>query len=264
MWEHFTEFWDLHGASILTAVIIVAVGLLLSKIVMRIVRRALQKSTLDKTGYKFILTLLRIVLVAVVIMIALSQLGVDMTSMVAVLSVVGLALSLAVQDCLANVASGFILLFTKPFHVGDFIDADGLTGTVSAINLVHTELVTYDNKVITIPNGQMSSAKLTNYSRLENRMIDLALSIPYDQDIDPVRELLLQVFRADERILPDPAPVVYVREFAASSVDLSARVWVKTSEYSSVLFATREAVKKAFDENGIAIPFPQLDVHLDR
>lgn len=262
--DYIVNFLKEKGPAIVTAVIIVALGLLLIKLTLNVVSRMLERSKVGQTGHKFILTLLRVLLVALVVVIALSMLGVDMTSVVAMLSVAGLAVSLAVQNSLANVAGGLILLVTKPFLVGEYVDINGLSGTVTAINVLQTELVTYDNKAIVIPNGDVSAAKLTNFSRMENRLIDLTIPIAYDADLDRVRSLLLELIASDSRVLQDPAPVVWLKEFGASSVNLTVRMWVVTSEYWNVYFAMQENIKRTFDQNGIVIPFNQLDVHIQQ
>lgn len=260
--DYILDFLKERGPVILTAVIIVAVGLLLVKLTLNVVSRILERSKVGQTGHKFILTLLRVLLVALVAIIALSMLGVDMTSVVAMLSVAGLAVSLAVQNSLANVAGGLILLVTKPFLVGEYVDINGLSGTVTAINVLQTELVTYDNKAIVIPNGDVSAAKLTNFSRMEKRLVDLTVPISYDEDLDRVKPVLFGLITADSRILRDPAPAVRLKEFGASSVNLAVRMWVPTPDYWDVYFAMQENIKRAFDQNGIVIPFNQLDVHI--
>lgn len=257
------KFLQEKGPMILTVLVIVVVGLILVKLVAKLIERALDKSRLDKTGHKFILALVRVALLAVVLITALSMLGVNITSMIAVFGVVGLAISLAVQDSLGNVAGGFILLFAKPFKVGDYVELDGLSGTVAQINILQTELKTYDNKAVFIPNRQVSAAKITNYSKQETRLLDLPYSIAYREDFERVKGVFAGVFAAQEQLLTDPAPCVRIKTYASSSVDLSVRAWVKTEDYWDVYFAMQEAVKRAFDENGISMPFPQLDVHLN-
>lgn len=248
--------------ALLGFVIVLAVGLLLVKLLMSLTKKAISRSRLDPTCHKFVLSLTKITLYLLVGIIAVSQLGVDTSSIVTVLGVGGLAVSLAVKDSLANVAGGFIVLFTKPFKVGDFVELDGVSGTVTQINILQTKLLTFDNKAVFIPNGQISDAKITNYSAEEKRLLVQTYSISYDESFERVKAMLDGLLEREELVLAEPAPVVRVAEYAASSVNIALRIWVKTEDYWNLHYKLMEDVKTLFDKNGVSIPYNQLDVHI--
>lgn len=264
MYEQFLKFLTDKGPKVLAAIVIIAVGLILTRVLTKLMKKALSKSHLEPTSHKFLLTLARYSLYILVFIIALSTLGVDMTSLITVLGVGGLAVSLAVKDSLANLAGGFIVLFTKPFKVGDFVEFDGISGTVNTINIFQTKLLTFDNKAIFIPNGQVSAAKITNYSAEENRLLALPFSISYDENINRAKAVIQTVLDQNEMVLTEPAPAIRVTEYSSSCVNLSIRVWVKTEQYWDANFALMEEIKSALDKNGISIPYNQLDIHLKK
>lgn len=264
MYEQFIQYLSNNWPRLVGFLLILAFGYVLARIILRITKKALGKTHMDPTGHRFMLSILKVLLYVIVVIIALSQLNVDMTSLITILGVGGLAISLAVQDSLSNVAGGFIILFTHPFKVGDFIEIDSLSGTVKQINLLQTKLTTSDNKAIFIPNGQVSSSRITNYSAEDKRLLAIPVSVSYKEDIDRVKQVLYGLIDGDERILQDPAPNIYVTAYAASSIDLSVRVWVNNADYWGVNFQFLEQLKKAFDANHISIPYNQLDVHIDQ
>ncbi|HPE46720.1 MAG TPA: mechanosensitive ion channel, partial [Deltaproteobacteria bacterium] len=216
----------------------------------------------DPTIVSFVEHLVYIALLTFVVIAALAQLGIQTTSFIAVIGAAGLAIGLALQGSLANFAAGFLMIIFKPFKAGDYIDGGGASGIVEKIEVFTTTLNTLDNKVVIIPNAKMMGDNITNYSAKELRRVDLDFGVSYGEDIDKVRKCIQDVISADARILKDPAPAILVKELANSSVVFQVRSWVKGSDYWGVYFDVIEAVKKGFDEQGVSIPFPQMDVHV--
>ncbi len=184
------------------------------------------------------------------------------TSFVAVVGAAGLTIGLALQGSLANFAAGILMIIFKPFKVGDYIEGGGVDGIVEEIGIFTTELKTFDNKKIIVPNAKLTSDNIINYTAREIRRVDIVASVSYSDDLDKVRKVLEDILAADEHVLKEPAPKIAVLELADSSVNFAVRPWVKTSDYWDVFFATQESIKKQFDAAGISIPFPQQDVHL--
>jgi small conductance mechanosensitive channel len=197
-----------------------------------------------------------------VLIAALSHLGIDTTSLVALLGAAGLAVGLSLQDSLGNFAAGVMIIVFKPFKKGDFIDAGGAMGTVDAISIFTTIMTTPDNKEIIIPNGSIIGGNITNYSARPTRRVDMVFGISYDDDLQKAKAILQEIIAADSRVLSEPAPVVTLGELADSSVNFLVRPWVNAADYWGVMWDTTEQVKLRFDAEGISIPFPQMDVHL--
>ena len=259
------KFWSFvfnNGPKLLGALIVVIVGLLLVKAAEKLIRKTLKKSRIDETAHKLIIQIASIAMKVLVLLCAAATLGINVTSLVTLLGAVGLAASLAVKDCLSNLAGGFLVLFSKPFSKGDFIETNAVSGTVENITLVYTVLKTADNKKIYVPNGEISSAKIVNYSAEATRRLDLVYSIGYGDDILRAKQILADVAANSGLVLNDPAPAYLVAEHGASSVNLAVRLWVKTEDYWDLNFYMNEQVKLAFDKVGISIPFNQLDVNL--
>lgn len=221
-----------------------------------------ERREVDPTIARFVHNLSSAVLLVVVVLAALNQLGVQTSSMLAVLGAAGLAIGLALKDSLSNIASGVLMVAFRPFRVGDFVEVAGVTGTVDKIAVFYTELRTSDNKVVVIPNALVTSGVITNFTAAHTRRIEIKVGVSYNSDLETVRQVLLDVVRADPRVLADPAPVVGVLEFADSSINLVVRPWVKSSEYWDTFFALNVAIKRAFDARGIEIPFPQRVTHV--
>ena len=251
-----------NGPRFLGAVIVLIAGLLLCKAAGKLMKKALKKSHIDETAHKLILQIADIMLKVLVLLCAAGTLGINTTSLITLLGAVGLAASLAVKDSLASLAGGFMVLFSKPFSKGDFIETNSVSGTVENITLTYTTLKTPDNKRIYIPNGEISTSKIVNYSAEETRRLDLVYSISYQDDILLAKKILAEIVEKSGLALPDPAPAYLVAEQAASSVNLAVRVWVKTADYWDLNFYMNEQVKLEFDKAGITIPFNQLDVNL--
>jgi small conductance mechanosensitive channel len=221
----------------------------------------LDSRKVDRALHSFIGSLASIVLKVLLLVSVASMIGVETTSFIAVIGAAGLAIGLALQGSLANFAGGVLIMLFRPFRAGDWIEAQGVAGSVDSIQIFHTTLKTADNKVVIVPNGSLSNGHITNYSRESTRRVDINLGIDYSSDIKKAREVLLQIAE-DPRVQRDPAPLVFVTGLADSAVNLSLRVWVDTVDYWPVTFAFTELAKERLSAAGIGIPFPQRVVHL--
>jgi small conductance mechanosensitive channel len=248
--------------NIALALLIFFVGKLIAKKLTDITINVMRRSNVDETLLGFLQSVLYGAMLVFVVLAALAQLGIETTSFIAVLGAAGLAVGLAFKDSLANIGSGMMVIVFKPFVVGDFVTAGGESGTVEKITIFQTYMKTPDNKEIIIPNSNIISANITNFSAKETRRVDFVFGIGYDDDLKKAKEVLNQIVNADERVLKDPAPTVAVGELGASSVDFIVRTWVKSGDYWAVKWDITEAVKLRFDEEGISIPFPQMDLHM--
>lgn len=249
------------GKSILVAIIIYVVGRFIIRMVNKIVAKVLVKRNVDLTIQSFVKSFVNVLLTTLLIVAVVNALGVDTTSFAALLASVGLAAGMALSGNLQNLAGGILLLLFRPFRVGDYITAQGESGTVKEIQILHTIIVTVDNRDVILPNGALSSGNMTNFSKEPLRRVDLTIGVEYGQDIDRVREVLQKLFAADTRILQEPAPFVALGALSSSSVDITIRLWVKSEDYWGVFFDTNEAIYKTFNKEGINFPFPQLTVH---
>ncbi len=247
---------------ILSAVIMVVIGLIIIKIIMRILTRVLGKTSLDEKIQKLVCNIVKVLMLILLILLVLGSLGISITSLIALFSVVGLAISLAVQNFLSNVAGGLQLLTSKPFKIGDFIEAGDSTGTVRQIGLFYTNIVTLDNKLIQMPNSDLASAKIINYTAEENRRVDLTFTTSYDAPVSAVKQAILGVAQAHDKIQQDPAPFVRVSNYGDNSIEYTVRVWCATPDYWDVYFDLLEQVKAAFDQVGVEMTYPHLNVHM--
>ena len=229
---------------------------------MRALHKVMQRQEVDKTLETFICNLVRVVLLVVVAIAAISALGIETTSFIAIFGAAGLAVGLALQGSLSNFASGVLIVLFRPYRVGDFVEAAGISGVVEQVQILTTVLRTGDNKQIIVPNGQIMDSIITNYSANETRRVDMVVGVSYDDDLDKVRATIQELVAAEERILDEPACTIAVSELADSSVNFVVRPWVKTPDYWGVMFDLTEAIKKRFDKEGISFPFPQQDVHV--
>jgi small conductance mechanosensitive channel len=250
--------------NIIGAIAIFIVGKWVAKRITGLIKSAMERADVDKTLIEFAESVIFALLMVVVILAALNTLGVQTTSVIAILGAAGLAVGLALQGTLANVGAAVLIILFRPFKVGDFVTAGGETGTVAEINLFSTTLSPVDNRTIIIPNGKIIGNTIVNFSAKETRRVDLVFGIGYGDDLKLAKETLYEILRADERILDDPEPFVAVSELGDSSVNFITRAWVKSDDYWGVHFDTIEKVKLTFDEKGISIPYPQMDVHLDK
>lgn len=257
--KHYSEQY---GIRILSALLILVIGRWVSKVITRLVSASMNKAKVDPTLITFIDKLIYIGLLAVVIISALTKLGVEEASLLGVIGAAGLAVGLALQGGLSNFAAGVLIIFFRPFRVGDLIDAAGSHGYVKSIELFTSTIITLDNKNVIIPNSQLTSDKIINYTVTDHVRMDLIFGVAYKSDIDKVKEICMDVISKDQRVMKDPKPFVGVHEHGASSVNFAVRPWVKVKDYWPIYFDIHEQMKKEFDKNGIEIPFPQRDVHL--
>ncbi len=263
--EEITSLYIIPWAiNIALALVIFIIGRLLVKLITHIAAKMMSRSKMDDMLIKFVSSILSTVLILFVIIAAVDRLGVNTTSLVALLGAAGLAIGLALQGSLQNFAAGVMLIVFRPFKAGDFIEAAGISGMVETINIFSSTLRTGDNREIIVPNGEIYSGVITNYSARSTRRIDMVIGIGYDSDIKLARNTLQALVEADERILDEPATLIAVSELADSSVNFVLRPWVKSSDYWAVKFDLNEKIKNTFDEKGISIPYPQMDIHLDQ
>ena len=248
--------------NLVTAIAIFYFGRMVVGLLMRGLKKMMQVQEVDVTLQTFVANLLRMVLLTVVIITAIGALGIQTTSFIAILGAAGLAVGLALQGSLSNFASGVLIVLFRPYKVGDFVEAAGISGVVEEVQILTTVLKTGDNKKVIVPNGQIMDSVITNYSANERRRVDMVVGVSYDDDLDKVRSTLEQLVAADDRILDDPACTIAVSALADSSVNFVVRPWVKSADYWGVMFDLTEAIKKRFDKEGISFPFPQQDVHL--
>jgi small conductance mechanosensitive channel len=250
------------GMKVVAALLIFLVGRWLARMVTKAVRRAMAKTGMEDTLEKFLCNILNALLMVVVLIATIGALGVETTSLLAVLAAAGLAIGLALQGSLSNFASGVLIIMFRPYKVGDYIDVAGVNGTVDEVQIFTTVLITPDNKQVIVPNSQVMNGIITNFSAHDTRRVDLVVGCGYDADIDQVFKVIREVLAADERILQDPAPTVDLNALADSSVNFNVRPWVKKEDYWGVYNGVTEQVKRRFDAAGISIPFPQRDVHV--
>lgn len=250
------------GKHIIAAVVIFIVGRFLIRLLNRLVASILLRRHIEESVQTFLSSLVNIILTILLIITVIGALGVNTTSFAALIASAGVAIGMALSGNLQNFAGGLIILLFKPYRVGDFIDVNGVQGTVREIQIFHTIILTPDNKAVYLPNGSTSSATITNYSREDKRRIEWTFGIDYGEDVNRARTAILSVITADARILPDPAPFVAVGGLSDSSVDIIVRVWVPTEEYWNVYFDMHQRVYETFNEQKINFPYPQQTVHL--
>ena len=246
------------------AIIIFIISFILIKTLMKFVGKMLEKSHIEKTLHSFIKSCLKILLYALAIIISADSLGIPITSLVAVFSVAGLAVSLAVQGTLSNLASGITILISKPFKVNDFIEIADVSGFVNEIGLIYTKLLTIDNKVIFLPNSEISTTKITNYTAQALRRIDTTISASYDCGIDDVKSAIQEAIAEIPEFLKNPEPFVNVWSYGESSIEYVIRAWVKTGDYWPAYFKLLENIKHSFDRNGIEMTYNHLNIHFDK
>ena len=252
------------GIRLLLALIILFVSFKIINAIARRIERSGDKGKLDKTLAKTFAYIFKLALKIVVVVCMVGFVGIDTSGLAALLVSVGACVGLALNGALSNLAGGIIIILTRPFRVDDFIEAQGYSGTVEDIHITNTKLRTADNKVVYIPNGPLSSGNIVNYSMKDTRRVDFTFSIGYGDDFERAKKIVSDICSAHELVLKDPAPMVRVSEHGASSINLVTRVWVNSADYWTVNFDILEAVKAAFDKEGIEIPFNQLDVHVKK
>lgn len=247
---------------VVVAIIVLLIGSRIIKFLLKLIRKSLDRSKVEAGVVTFLCSLVKYSLYFVLAMIILAQFGVTTSSVVAVLGSAGLTLGLALQGSLSNFAGGVLILLLKPFVVGDYIidGATGQEGTVSSITIFYTKLLTVDNRMIMIPNGSLSNSSITNVTHMEKRRIDLLIGVSYEANLAKTKQVLLDVVKSEDKILPGEPVDVYVSELADSSVQMGVRAWVKTEDYWPIRWKMTEDIKNALDANGISIPYPQMDV----
>jgi small conductance mechanosensitive channel len=252
-----------YSLDLVGAIAILVIGWIVAGWIKLAVRKALSRlPRSDATVTRALSAVARYLVLAMVLVAVLAQFGVQTASILAVLGTMGLAVGLALQGTLSNVAAGFMLLILRPFRIGDYIDAEGVAGTVEEIGLFSTEFVTFDGLYLVVPNNQIRTKAIINYSRLPTRRLDLAVGVAYDDDIDKALSVLMDLLKGDERVLEDPAPQVMVAELADSSVNLNLRCWTTTDDYRNFQFELKKLAKEQVEAAGCTNPFPQRDVHV--
>lgn len=266
--EKMTEMVDTYvipwGINIALALLIFIVGRIVVGILISLFGKVMARSKYDSMLVGFVKSILNAILMLFVVVASLDQLGVDTTSLVALLGAAGLAIGLSMKDSLANFAAGVMLLVFRPFKAGDYVEAGGTAGSVKNIGIFTSTFNTPDNKMVIVPNGAIYGGNITNFSAMETRRVDMVVGISYGSDLRKAKQILTDMLAADPRILKDPAPKVAVSELADSSVNFVVRPWVKSADFWAVKFDLTEAIKLRFDEENIGIPFPQMDVHLHK
>lgn len=263
-WDDVVKFVISKAPLLLGAVIIVVVGFVLSNLVGKLVVKGMRARGIDPSIHTFIKTIVVLLLKFAVILSALSTMNVDVNSFIAAIGAAGITAGLGLQASVSQFASGIQILINHPFKSGDYIDLGMVSGKVHEIKMMYTELITVDNKRVIVPNSHITGSNIINYNSESKRRIDLVFGISYDADIAKAKEVIAQTVRKNELILTDPEPIIAVSAQAASSVNISCLVWCHTDDYWNVFYYMQEAVKLAFDENKIAIPYDQLDVHISK
>lgn len=263
-WDDVVKFVISKAPLLLGAIIIVVVGFVLSNLVGKLVVKGMRARGIDPSIHTFIKTIVVLLLKFAVILSALSTMNVDVNSFIAAIGAAGITAGLGLQASVSQFASGIQILINHPFKSGDYIDLGTVSGKVHEIKMMYTELITVDNKRVIVPNSHITGSNIINYNSESKRRIDLVFGISYDADIAKAKEVIAQTVRKNELILTDPEPIIAVSAQAASSVNISCLVWCHTDDYWNVFYYMQEAVKLAFDENKIAIPYDQLDVHISK
>lgn len=257
-----TQFATSFGTKLLGAIIVFCVGLKLISWITKFFRKSSRLKKLDDSLESFLTSFVKIVLYLVLFVTVAMILGIPATSFITILASCGVAVGLALQGSLSNFAGGLMILFFRPFKVGDYIEAQGEAGTVVEISVVYTSLLTADNKRITVPNGALTNSTIRNYSAEDRRRVDLTFSVSYDSNDETVKAIIQKAFTDHALVMTDPAPMVRLSQHGDSALIYVARAWVNTADYWTVYFDITERVKADFDANGISIPYPQMDVHI--
>lgn len=266
LWKTIVKFLqNFNWEALFVTVVILVGGFLLTKALVKIVKKGLDKSSIDFSLVKFLVNVIKFSCYIIVVMTALSYIGISTTGLVAFFSAGAAAIALALKDSLSNIACGIILLFTKPFVTDDVIEINGESCTVLQIDLMHTKVLTPDHRCIMIPNSVISSKEVVNYTARPTRRLDFHIPIDYNADIDEVKKILMNVALSNDKVITDEEmPFVRLNALNDSSVDVVVKVWVKTDDYWTVYHDMYEAIKKSLDENKISIPYNQLDVHIEK
>ena len=254
---------EILASRLFQALAVLVIGILAIRIFMKLLNASLEKSKLEKAAYSLITSLVKTALYILLGLITASALDIDVSSVIALASVLTLALSLALQNMVSNIIGGFTILYTRPFHSGDYVEIAGQAGTVQEINMTYTKLSTADNKIISIPNSAVVAAQIVNYSAMETRRVEVVVSASYDTPTQKVIDALVQAGTVDNALL-EPAPAAVITGYGESAINYSLRLWVKTEDYWDVYFTVNRRVKEVFDEQGVIMTYPHLNVHLDK
>lgn len=249
------------SVNIIMALVVFLIGKFIAKILVKFAKKMMTTAKVDKILVEFVGSITNTVLLLFIVVAALDQLGVNTTSLIALIGAAGLAIGLALQGSLQNLASGVMLIVFRPFNDGDFVETAGVSGVVEHIGIFTTTMRSGDNREIIVPNGEIFSGTIINLSKRSTRRVDMVFGIGYDDDIKKAKEIINRILEADERVLKDPEPLVAVAELADSSVNFNVRPWCKTEDYWNVYFDTHENIKLTFDAEGISIPYPQMAIH---
>ena len=251
-------------AALLPAVILLVIGILAIRAILKLVDKSLSRTKLEKAATSLIRSLLKVVLYVLLGLMVAAKLGIDVTGVVALASVASLALSLSLQDALSNIIGGFMLLSNHPFHSGDYVEIAGQGGVVQTIDITYTKLTTGDNKTISIPNSAVVSSQIVNYSTSGTRRVDINVSASYDAPIETVKAALLEAAKLDTVLDTPAAPFAAVLSYGDSAINYTLRVWTTSDEYWNTFFTINERVKEAFDKAGVEMTYPHLNVHIDK
>jgi small conductance mechanosensitive channel len=262
IWQDIVDFFVVNGWKIVGVVAMVLIGALAIRIICRGLRRLFIRRKVDAIVSSFITSIVNIGLIVILIVAVFDILGISTAPFVAVLGTAGLALALSLQDSLSNVASGVVLIITKPFKKGDYVSISGVEGSVEALNMLTTRLLTFDNKYIMLSNSKVAKSDIINYSMMDTRRVDLTFNVAYGSDVDKVKTAIYKTALAQGMMLEEPAPIIRLYKHSDSSLEIVAKIWVKTFDYWTVYYDMQEKVYETFRAEGIEIPFNQLDVHV--
>ena len=251
-----------YALQMLVALVIFFIGKALANGLTKLIQKALRKKDIDKAVSSFVASIAYSLMMVAVALMALSQLGIETTSFIAILGAAGLAIGLALKDSLSNFASGVLIIILKPFRAGDFVEAGGVSGSITKIEIFSTTIKTGDNKIVIVPNSAITGKAIVNYSAEATRRVDMIIGVSYEADLRQAKQLLTEIVTGHDKVLLDPAPTIAVSELADSSVNFVVRPWCATPDYWTVKFDLTEQIKLALDEAQIGIPYPQMDVHL--
>lgn len=262
--ENIITWASTKGINLIIGIVILWIGWKLAKKIVNIMNRALERKNVDATVSSFLDTFVEVVLKAIVVYVFMEYVGIQTAGLAALVASAGVAIGLALQGSLSNFAGGVVILLIRPFNVGDYVEGSGHTGTIEKIGMFYTHMVTVDNKLILIPNGNLANGSIVNYSAKELRRVDLTFGVGYEQDVLKVKKVLSNIIEANDLILKTPEPFIALSSHGDSAVNFVVRVWCNNSDYWKVHFNLLEAVKVKFDEEEISIPYPQMDLHIKK
>lgn len=248
--------------SIASVIVILIIGFQIGNFAGKLVVKLLEKHNVDKTVHYFLSRCVTVFIKIMFVVMALSQIGFNISSFIAALGAAGVTAGLGLKDCISQFASGIQILFNKPFKSGDYVEVEGISGTIDAIHFMNTTMITLENKIVTVPNSYFTTKSIINYTAQDTRRIDLVFPVRYGEDIPKAKGVLYRAARDNPNILDEPKPYVAVQEYAGSSINLVCQVWCRSNNYFPSFYTMQEDVKEAFDKNGIEIPFEQVDIHV--